>query len=60
MASLKFGNTSFDVNRLAFRNKSEFLKIYGNKLTSKELNEAWSELKKHTKEEPKHKKKERE
>ena len=54
--SIKIGNTSFDVNRLAFKNKSEFLKIYKDKLLSKDLEIAWNELKKYIKEEPKTKK----
>lgn len=54
--SIKIGNTSFDVTRLAFKNKSEFLKIYKDKLLSKDLEIAWNELKKYIKEETKTKK----
>ena len=53
MAGLKFGNTSFNIERLAFKNKSEFIEIYKGKMTTKQLDEAWDGLKKYVKEEPK-------
>lgn len=55
MSNLKIGNTSFDIDNLAFKTKSEFLKIYKNLLKANDLENAWNELKKHIKVESKSK-----
>ncbi len=48
----KFGNTTFNLDNLAFKNKTEFLRIYKNKKFVFNRSEVWNELKKHIKVEP--------
>lgn len=45
--SLKFGNTSFDLDVISWKSKAEFLKIYSKPIFDFDKEKAWNELKKY-------------
>ena len=50
MNTYKIQNTTFNVDRLAFKTKPEFIAIYKTHMTAANLEEAWKELKQYIKE----------
>lgn len=47
MKTFKIGNTSFNLENLAFSTKAEFMKIYDKPVFKFDKEDAWNELKKH-------------
>lgn len=47
MKQVKFGNTSWNLDKIAFKTKADFLKKYSAPLYKFDKEEAWNELKKY-------------